>query len=147
MKELVNDSIVLEYVIEASPDRVFRGVTAEIGAWWTHSFKEHKTVSLEPRVGGRFYEDWGDGQGALYATVTYLEAPRKLRLSGPMGMSGAVACAMEFALEDRGASTLLKLTHDILGTINPQVVEEYRAGWKELLGQSLKNHVEQGAKK
>ncbi len=103
-----------------------------------------KTVILEPRLGGRFYEDWG--AGALYATVSYYEPPLKLRLTGPMGMSGAVACSMEFALEERSGATRLTLSHDILGTISRETVESYRSGWKKLLGTTLKAFVEGAAK-
>ncbi len=42
MKELVCDSIMLEYDIEAGRERVFRALTEEIGDWWTHSFKDEK---------------------------------------------------------------------------------------------------------
>jgi uncharacterized protein YndB with AHSA1/START domain len=95
MKELVCDSILLEYEIAAPVDRVFTAITEEIGKWWTHSFRAEKKVVLEAHVGGRFYEDWGNGTGALYATVTYLEPGCKMCLTGPMGMSGVVACAMD----------------------------------------------------
>jgi uncharacterized protein YndB with AHSA1/START domain len=137
MKEIVADSIVLSYEIEAGPARIFDALTKEIGSWWTHSFKKGKSVKLEPRVGGRFYEEWGDGTGALYAHVTYIEPPVKLRLMGPMGMSGAVASCME--------KTRLTLTHDILGTIPRDEVESYRSGWKELLGVTLRAFVERSA--
>jgi hypothetical protein len=61
---------------------------------------------------------------------------------GPMGLSGAVACGMEFTLEDTGRATRLTLTHDIMGTIPPGEVESYRSGWKELLGVTLRAYAE-----
>lgn len=145
MKELVHDTIALEFAIRATPERVYEAITREIGAWWTHAYRKGSTVSLDARVGGAFGEAWPGG-GALYATLTYLEPPRKLRLQGPMGMSGAVACSMEFELEARDGGTRLSLVHDILGRIEAGTVESYRAGWKELLGESLTRHVEGGAR-
>lgn len=142
MKEIVADSILLSYEIGARPARVFEALTGEIGSWWTHAFKKGRAVRFEPKVGGRFYEDWGDGAGALYATVTYLDPPSRLRLMGPMGLSGAVACGMEFTLEEDGGKTRLTLVHDIMGTIPPGEVESYRSGWKELLGVTLRAYVE-----
>ena len=142
MGQIVADSILLSYEIGAAPARVFEALTGEIGAWWTHAFKKGKAVRFEPRVGGRFYEDWGDETGALYAHVTYIDPPAKLRLAGPMGMSGAVASGMEFTLEDAGGKTRLTLVHDIMGTIPPDEVQSYRSGWKELLGVTLREYVE-----
>lgn len=144
MKELVKETIALEYELAASPERVFRALTEEVGAWWTHAFKEGSRVFLEARPGGEFGERW-EGGGALYATVTYLDPARKLRLQGPMGMAGATACAMEYELEalpGPAPKTRLRLVHDILGWIEPELPADYRAGWALLLGTSLRAHVE-----
>jgi uncharacterized protein YndB with AHSA1/START domain len=73
MKEIVAVSILLSYEIAARPARVFDALTKEIGAWWTHAFKKGGIVRFEPRVGGRFYEEWSDETGALYAHVTYFD--------------------------------------------------------------------------
>ena len=35
------------------------------------------------RVGGRFWEDWGDGDGALHATVTGIRRPSSRPAAGP----------------------------------------------------------------
>jgi hypothetical protein len=99
-------------------------------------------VALETKIGGRFYEQWEGQAGALYAVVTCLDPPVKLRLMGPMGMSGAVACSMEFIMEEAAGKTQLTLTHDIMGTIPADEVESYRSGWKELLGVTLRAYVE-----
>jgi uncharacterized protein YndB with AHSA1/START domain len=142
MKETIAGSIELKFEIEASSKRIFAALTEEIGAWWTHRFKDGGRVVLEPRPGGRFYEDWGEGSGALYATVTYIDPPVELRLVGPMGMAGAVVGSMVFAIAETGGFTRLTLTHAILGSVDRETVEAYRSGWKELIGSSLKAHVE-----
>jgi len=40
--------------------------------------------------GFHLYEDWGEGESALYATVTRIRRPAELGLNGPLGMRGAV---------------------------------------------------------
>jgi uncharacterized protein YndB with AHSA1/START domain len=142
MSEIVSESIVLQYELRASPARVFTSLTEEVGAWWTHAFRKGAKVRLEPCVGGRFYEEWTGAAGALYATVMYLEPDRKLRLAGPMGMDGAVVSTMEFTLEPAGSATRLTLTHDIMGMVTSETPERYREGWKALLDQALRAHVE-----
>jgi uncharacterized protein YndB with AHSA1/START domain len=146
MKELVREEIALVYDFDAAPERVFTALTAEIGKWWTHRFKEGSEVGFEPRIGGRFYEEWEVGGAALYATVTYIDPPRKLRLEGPMGMSGAVAASMEFELADSGKGTRLSLVHDILASMAKEEIQEYRMGWAQLLGTTLRGYLEGGKK-
>jgi uncharacterized protein YndB with AHSA1/START domain len=141
MKELVNKSIVQRHSIAAPPERVFSALTAEIGRWWTHRFRTDGVVGFEPELGGRFFEAWSGG-GALYAEVTYLDPPRMLRLAGPMGMEGAVISTMVFELTAEEHGTSLLLTHDILGALSAETAEDYEAGWKALLGQTLKAYAE-----
>jgi uncharacterized protein YndB with AHSA1/START domain len=124
--------------LEASPGRVFSALTAEIGRWWTHRFRQGSTVGFEPRIGGRFFEEWGPGSAALYATVTLIEPPARLRLSGPMGMAGATACSLEYLLAAIPGGSRLSLVHDIFGLLDEDVVEDYRQGWIEILGTTLK---------
>lgn len=65
----------------AAPDRVFRALTEpeEILKWFPYTYGEKRTkrVVFEPRVGGAQYEDWGDGAGYLYGTVTEWDPPRR----------------------------------------------------------------------
>jgi len=137
--------IAQEFTIEANPDRVFRAVTEEVGAWWDHSFEEdHQGIHLETKLGGRFYEDWGGGGGAVYATVQVLRPGRYLKLRGPMGMDGAVAGVIELELVPKGEATLVKLSHSAVGEITEETRANYSKGWTVLLGTNLKDFVEKG---
>lgn len=134
-----------EVVIEAEPQQVFEALTTHIDAWWMQGYAcPHSIFHLEPVAGGRFYEDFGPGQGsALYASVTYLEPGRKLRLMGPMAMRGPVIGTVSFDLEPEEHATRLKLSHRVLGTVDDEDREIYTTGWRELLGKHLKRFVEQ----
>lgn len=65
----------------ASPERVFRALTDpdEVLTWFPHTYggERLKRLVLEPRVGGVQYEDWGDGAGHFYGTVTEWDPPRR----------------------------------------------------------------------
>lgn len=65
----------------AAPDRVFKALTDpdEILKWFPYTYGEQRTkrVVFEPRVGGSQYEDWGDGAGHLYGTITEWDPPRR----------------------------------------------------------------------
>ena len=77
--------------IDAPPATVFDAATGDVSPWWDHSFAlEPAELVIEPRFGGRFYERLREGSddGALHATVIYVDAPSALRLHGPLGLSG-----------------------------------------------------------
>jgi uncharacterized protein YndB with AHSA1/START domain len=71
--------IELEIPIEAPIERVWKALVAETAKWWRRDFytsNEAKRFVIEPVLGGRMYEDWGDGAGVVWATVNAVKAPR-----------------------------------------------------------------------
>lgn len=136
--------IAHEVRIEAPVERVWRAITVETGAWWPHRFKDEGRVVLEPAVGGRFYEDWGDGRGALYAEVVYLDPPRALCTRGPMGMRGAASTVKWYRLEEQGKGTLVKVSLHASGDIPDEVAAGYEKGAVAVLTEALKPYVERG---
>lgn len=136
-----------EVIIEAAPEAVFEAMTADVSAWWGRPYvhsDEARALVLEPRVGGRFFEDWGDGEGALYATVTAFQAPLMLGLVGPFGMDGLCHNRIDLTLEPCPEGTAVKLSHKGMGEIADERREQYTAGWGDLLGSRLRALAEQG---
>ena len=140
-----NFRIEQEIKINAKPAKVFERLTGDVSPWWDHSFSEApKAVVLEAKLGGRFYEDFGDGNGAIYCTVMQLEKDAKLVLVGQMGMGGAVYGNITFELVADGAATVLKLSHSAIGDVTDEHKKNYSQGWQDLLGKRLKSLVETG---
>lgn len=134
-----------EVLIRAPRLRVFDAITRDIGQWWAFRLAEHGSqLILEPQVGGRFYEDLGDGEGALWGTVTRIKRPEILRLSGPLGMTTPVVSVYTYELSDSDGGTLLKLSHHVVGEPSPKWEESHRRGWGQLLNRYLKAYVEEG---
>lgn len=122
-----------EATVDAPRARVWRAVLA-LGEWWPHRFRSEAGVALEPWVGGRFLEDWGDdGGGTLYGQVTELAPPERLTLTGAMGMSGAVVSRWTLSLEERGDRTLVRLDHSAVGDVDEQARSAYATGWDAVL--------------
>jgi uncharacterized protein YndB with AHSA1/START domain len=132
-----------EVQIDAAPDRVFTGLTSDVGKWWDHSFANGE-VRLDPRVGGRFEEMWNETDGALYATIVRIRRPELLLMTGPFGMSGAVQGAIEFTLEPRDGGTVVRLSHRAIGELDDDTEAAYTTGWGRLLANRLKPFVETG---
>ena len=128
-----------EVMVEAPREKVFDAL-CRMGEWWPHAFREGAAVHLEPRVGGRFWEDWGDGDGALYATVTGIRRPEQLTCTGPMGMSGPVAGVFAMELEERPGGTLVRLSHHAVGPIGDETKAAYQSGWVGVFD-ALRGHL------
>lgn len=123
-----------EVTIAAPRERVFDAVL-KMGEWWPHRFRDGSSVVLEPAVGGRFYEYWGDSFSALYGTVTRLDRPSLIVVTGPMGMGGPVVGVWSFELVEAGTdTTLLKGTHRAFGDISEETRQGYTEGWGEVYG-------------
>lgn len=130
----------LEVTLAASQERVFEALTAGIGAWWPHRVVQDSAVQFEARLGGRFYEDHGNGDGVVYATVTALQRPDRLVLNGPMGIRGPVAAIVEFTLSDDGDGTTVRLSHKAVGDISHDTMARYATGWSEVFD-ILREHL------
>ena len=136
-----------EVTVAATPERVFAALTKDIAAWWGAPYlisDMAKALVLEPRPGGRFYEDWGEGQGGLWATVTSLKNNEYIELNGPLGMQGIVQGVIRFELTARDNTTIVKLSHRAMGEISEQNQANYTAGWQDLLETRLRAYVERG---
>jgi uncharacterized protein YndB with AHSA1/START domain len=135
--------------IEASPGRVFQALTEGISSWWTAPFfhtQGARRIVLEPRVGGRLYEDIGDEQGTLLGIVTFIKRPEELRITGSMFMATPVQGVIIFQLEPKAESTLLRLSHRMVGEIDEEAGKAIHGGWHELLQVRLRNFVEKGTR-
>jgi DNA-binding transcriptional ArsR family regulator len=148
MVKLKNDSfeIEMEVSIEASKEKVFTALTQDINQWWAYRLGDTSKSKLhfEPKFGGKFYEDWGNGEGAVWGTIYYYKSGEEIRLNGPLGMKGAITSDYTYTLEEKGSTTILKLSHHTSGLLHPEWEEQHRIGWNELLGQFLKEYVETG---
>ncbi|WP_347548852.1 helix-turn-helix domain-containing protein [Pseudalkalibacillus hwajinpoensis] len=132
-----------ELRIQAPISDVFSSLTEGINSWWAYRLcGENSTLSIEPEVGGRFLEKGENNLGALWGTITYINAPYEIRLNG--GMTGAVNSAYSYQLREEKGETILSLSHHASGLLDPNWHSAHDEGWKELLGTFLKNYVEKG---
>ena len=138
--------VALDVVIAGSRHAVFESITARIGQWWGPPAMDARAtgVSLEPGLGGRFLEHWGDSGGQMIATVTGLEPDRHLRLTGAFHFGLALADAT-FDLEDAPGGTLLHFSFRAVGAIDAAAIESIESGWTTLVASRLKALVEAGS--
>jgi uncharacterized protein YndB with AHSA1/START domain len=102
--------------------RVFEALTTRTG-WFPATYGEERVreIVLEPRVGGAYYEDWGDGRGHLYGHITEYDPPAALAYRGRLEMGTILDT--EYAIEQDGTETLLKVSKVAVG---PSTEEQAR---------------------
>lgn len=137
--EIATLDIVDEVVVAAPREKVFDAL-CRVGEWWPHRFVETGKVHFEPMVGGRFWEEWSDEGGVLYATVSNLRRPSRIEYAGPMGMSGPVTSVITFELEERDGATLIRKSHRAFGDFDDETRQGYTSGWVEVLD-TLKRYL------
>lgn len=119
-----------EVALGVPPAQAFDAMT-RIGEWWPHRLREGSRVVLEPWVGGRWFEDWEHGNGALYAVVTCIAEPELLILRGQVGLAGPVDNVVEFRLADGpDGGSVLHARHRGIGRIDAETGAGYIGGWE-----------------
>jgi uncharacterized protein YndB with AHSA1/START domain len=143
---LGSTQVELELTIEAPRERVWTALVQEMGAWWRKDFycAGGKRFVMEPFVGGRVYEDAGDGNGLHWYTVTVLSAPRLLALSGQLAppWGGPAVSFVRIELEAAGERTRLRLSDSLFGVVDEGSHASISEGWRLLIGEGLKPHAE-----
>jgi len=90
-------------------------------------------LKIEPFVGGRWFRDLGNNTGHLWGHVQVIKPPKLLELVGPMAMSYACACHIQYRLTEEGTGTRLAIVHTALGLITPEHLEGFSKGWEGIL--------------
>lgn len=139
--------IELEIAIKAPIARVWKALVHETSTWWLRDFytdASAKRFVIEPVLGGKMFEDWGNGEGLVWATVTAVKSPTMLELSGVSSPAwgGPNTHYHSFRLESQGTGTLLRFTDAIHGRADDGLAESLREGWKMLLDGALRAHCE-----
>jgi uncharacterized protein YndB with AHSA1/START domain len=87
-------------------------------------------LKIEPFVGGRWYRDLGNNTGHLWGHVQVYKPPFLLEMVGPMMMSYPVASHIQYRLSESAGGTLLVLTHQAMGLIQPDHKSGVNEGWQ-----------------
>jgi hypothetical protein len=138
-------------VVRSDVKHTFDVFTTEIGAWWPtrpFSIGQEKVVAarVEPRVGGRVYETWADGNEVGWGHVIAWDPPNLFGMTWEI-LAAVTEVELRFTplgpavtrveLEHRGWE---KLTEDELRAAT-SVPGGYGAGWARIL-ESLRTRVE-----
>ena len=141
--------VALEVEIAAPPERVWKAFTEEIAAWWPTAFytsPDPKGFVFEEKLGGRVYEDRGDGQGLVWYQVTELSKPERIRLSGDLTpeFGGPARLQTRIDFVPSGEGTRFRLLDTLFGRLGANLEQNVAEGWKLLFEGCFKPWVEEG---
>lgn len=123
------------------PPEAFRLFTEGIGEWWpleegySYGGDQAKEIHLEPRVGGRFFERFVDGDELQVGRVTQCDPPHRIVFSWrDPDWTGETEVDVTFNADADGTS--VSLTHrgfDRLGPDGEAIAASYGGGWPRVM--------------
>jgi len=130
--------------IKATPEKAFAAILYRLGKGNTRPTGESLQLQLEPKPGGRWYRDRGNGIGHLWGFVQVIKSPTLLELSGPMFMSYPAVNHVEVKIEEvktepAASGCKVVLRHRAIGMIDPQHRKGMGEGWGHMLSQIKKD--------
>lgn len=134
-------------LVEAKPERVWQGWVTEISAWWSKPYfidPENVTgLILEPRLGGRFIEEWGKEAGYLLGQVIEWLPPQRLSYTWSERSWSGILTVVHLEFIDLKDRTKINLIHEGFERLpdGKEQLTGYDRGSADLLGK-LKAHVE-----
>jgi uncharacterized protein YndB with AHSA1/START domain len=130
-----------EVRVDRSPEDAFRLFTAGIGRWWPleegYSFggDRAREIHLEPKVGGRFFERFVDGDELQVGQVIACEPPHRIVFTWKdPEWRGDTEVEVWFVAE--GSGTLVKLEHrgfERLGPEGDAAARKFEGGWPRVM--------------
>ncbi len=137
------EQVELEIAINSPIKKVWKALVDETTFWWPKDFYTNpktKGFHIDPRLGGKVFEDYGKKSGAIRYEVFAINPPHSLDLQGCMAVPyGPAHTMLHLELETKGDQTILKLSGYTIGNTKGGAKAE---GWKQVFEDGLKKYVE-----
>jgi uncharacterized protein YndB with AHSA1/START domain len=135
-----------EVRVKLPPAKAFEVFTARIGTWWPRDKSIAQVpmanVIIEPRVGGRWYEESADGSQCDWGAVLAYQKGERLMLNWQIDADWKfdpdLNTEVEILFKSEGTGTLVTLEHRNIENFGPRhaLVREMissEGGWTDIL--------------
>ena len=128
------------FEIVAPIAKVWDALVKQTPRWWPRDFCTNPKVKafyIEPKIGGRAYEDWGKGEGHQWYQVIGVESPKYLCMLGQLSpqFGGPAMAMLTLRLTERDKkNTLLSLSDFTFGRADESLRQSTDGGWRVLFG-------------
>jgi hypothetical protein len=126
-------NITQEIHVRASLEATFEALLEQIGPGNETPDGQPLPMVLEPRPGGRWFRDLGDGNGHFWGHVQAIKRPTLVEITGPLFMSAPVVSNVQYRLSESGGGTLVTFRHSAFGVVPDQFKQGLSQGWAPLL--------------
>lgn len=139
--------VELAIPIAAPIDRVWRALTTQVELWWPRDFfasANPAVMRFDATLGGRLYEDDGNGGGVTWYTVIAMAPGESIDMAGHLtpAYGGPAQTILRLALRRDGDATILDLTDGVFGNVGERTAAGNEAGWRALFEVGFKGFVE-----
>lgn len=142
------EQVELEMTISALAEHVWKALIEETTFWWSKDFYTNpktKGFHIEPKLGGKMFEDWGDDTGVIWYEVFAINPPFSIDLRGYLAVPyGPSFSLLHIELRAAGKETLFTLSDSTIGSKGNE--QSKLDGWKQLFEVGLKTYVENQVK-
>ncbi|MDQ6821822.1 MAG: SRPBCC domain-containing protein [Actinomycetota bacterium] len=132
------EPLVIEFEVGVPPPQAFDAWTRRCSTWWPRSHtitKAPSAITFEPRVGGRIFEEGGDGVEHDWGKVLDWDPPSRLRFLWHLFFDPAEATVVDLTFAPAGDGTAVRLEQrgwERLGDAGPARRDRTRQAWSTL---------------
>lgn len=143
----VTTIVGLSFDLTAKRERVWRAIVDETAAWWPKNMLvggDRSKLVFDARLGGRLFEEWGQGAGLTWYTVIAIDPQLSLDLAGHVTprFGGPAVSQLHIELSDNAGGTRISITDGVLGRDRSGTGHRISEGWSMIFGNNLKKYVE-----
>ena len=124
-------TITQEIHVRASLETTFAALLEQLGPE-NETPEQKMPMKIEAWPGGRWFRDFGDGNGHLWGHVQAIKRPTLLEITGPLFMSYAVVSNLQYRLSEEKGGTLIKFHHKAFGVIPEDHRLGMTKGWNQM---------------
>ncbi len=139
--------VKLETNIAADIHRVWDCLVNQTTQWWKADFytsTKTKGFQIEARIGGKVYEDFGNGEGLVWSEVIGVDSPKTLHMKGLLSpdFGGPAISYTTIELKPDEKETRFSLTDTYFGMITEDTLVQIESGWRMIYAEAFKYYVE-----
>lgn len=135
----------VEVVIEADVHHAWEYYFNQINGWWPKEFftsSKSKRFIIDTFIGGKVYEDHGEGCGLVWGDIIGVDYPSSLQIRGHLTREfGGPTLTFEkftFIPHDQGAKVRYEI--EFVGPIETKSISSLQNGWEDLLQRHFKSY-------
>ncbi len=132
------ESIKIAIIVDQNVAHTWEYYFNQINLWWPRTYfssPRTKRFLIQTFMGGKAFEDFGEGDGLIWGDVIGVDYLRSLEIRGNLtkAFGGPVLTFEKYEFERVNGKTRLTLSVDFLGIVKESTIQSLKKGWEELL--------------